>query len=282
MLVQGAVGDAFGAGFEYVREDAFRAQARSMKYMQHPRHLGLKPGMYTDDIQMSLALAEHMVENRPWTREAVAESFVSTFHRDPRDGYARGFQKFLESVHSGEEFLERIKPHSDKSGAAMRAAPLGWIDDVDLLKERCELQARLTHDTPDGVAAALAVSLTAHFFIYHYDEPMGDAFVFLEKHIPGYDFRGEVRGPVGPKGLQIVQAALFHVHDNEFVEPLLLSIMEEGGDTDTVACIAMSLAAHCLDYDPTIPEELYFGLENGPYGRDYLQKIDAVLVGRLQ
>ena len=55
----------------------------------------------------------------------LARRFVEAFRRDPREGYAGGFYAFLQEVTSGDEFLQRIRPDSDKSGAAMRAGPLG-------------------------------------------------------------------------------------------------------------------------------------------------------------
>ncbi|BAY79371.1 ADP-ribosylation/crystallin J1 (plasmid) [Nostoc linckia NIES-25] len=51
--------------------------------MQHPR-FRLIPGNYTDDTQMSIAIAEVIVAQAPWTAEVLAQSFVTAFKRDPR------------------------------------------------------------------------------------------------------------------------------------------------------------------------------------------------------
>jgi ADP-ribosylglycohydrolase len=56
MLLELAIGDAYGAGFEYASE--MMKYNDLSRYVQHPRHLGTRPGMYTDDTQMSLAIAE--------------------------------------------------------------------------------------------------------------------------------------------------------------------------------------------------------------------------------
>jgi ADP-ribosyl-[dinitrogen reductase] hydrolase len=59
MLVECAIGDALGAGFEftssYFIKDNFNP--KKLSYIQHPSHQ-IKPGCYTDDTQMSLAIAE--------------------------------------------------------------------------------------------------------------------------------------------------------------------------------------------------------------------------------
>ncbi len=56
-----------------------------------------------------------------------------------------------------------------------------------------------------------------------------------------------------------------------------------GGDVDTVATIAMAAASCSDEYEKDIPNALIAGLENGRYGRNYIEKLDvglAKLVGR--
>src|SRR5689334_9471671 len=101
MLLEIAIGDAYGAGFEY--NNYVLPEANNLQgYIQHPRHKGIRPGMYTDDTQMSLAIAEAILAGDPWTPLNIARKFVTCFHRDWRDAYARGFQKFLEKTKTGE------------------------------------------------------------------------------------------------------------------------------------------------------------------------------------
>ena len=83
MLVEMAVGDAYGAGFEYVSSSFLRQHHDLTRYVQHPRH-AIGSGRYTDDTQMSIAIAEMLVDGRPWTRPALADAFVRVFKRDPR------------------------------------------------------------------------------------------------------------------------------------------------------------------------------------------------------
>src|SRR5205085_8147585 len=109
MLLELAIGDAYGAGFEYAGRPNL-GDPRQARYVQHPRHRGTRPGMYTDDTQMSLAIAELLVEGARWSPENIAAKFVEAFHRDPRTGYAGGFYDFLRRTRSGEEFLANIRP----------------------------------------------------------------------------------------------------------------------------------------------------------------------------
>jgi ADP-ribosyl-[dinitrogen reductase] hydrolase len=205
MLIEIAIGDAYGAGFEYGDPHAIRTKNDLTHYVQHPRHTG-KPGRYTDDTQMSLAIAEAMLSDLKWGREFLADKFVEAFKRDPRTGYARGFYDFLQSVADGDEFLRRIRPDSDKSGAAMRATPIGLYRDVREVIRRCTVQAKLTHDTPDGTNAAVAASLLAHYCAYDLG-PLGQAGEFIASHVAG-QWAAPWVGKVGPKGWMSVRGAI--------------------------------------------------------------------------
>src|SRR5262245_26946208 len=104
MLLELAIGDAYGAGFDYAADRIVREQNNPSCYIQHPRH-GIKPGCYTDDTQMSVAVAETIVADDPWTSEVLDQRFVAAFKRDPREGYAGSFYAFLHEVRDGAEFL---------------------------------------------------------------------------------------------------------------------------------------------------------------------------------
>jgi ADP-ribosylglycohydrolase len=276
MLLELAIGDAYGAGFEYAALDLVRAHNDATHYVQHPRHRSTKPGMYTDDTQMSLAIAEALVAGDRWTPLHLAARFVDVFQRDPREGYARNFYLFLQSVRSGEEFLQRIRPDSDKSGAAMRAAPLGVLPTVGQVLERCRVQAQLTHDTTDGRNAAAAAALMSHYLLYDLG-PLDDLGEFLAGQVPG-QWADDWAGQVGPKGWMSVRAAITAVRRNRRLSDLLRDCVAFTGDVDTVAAVGLAAASCSREYEQDLPESLVRTLENGPYGRDYLVDLDRRLL----
>jgi len=198
MLVELAIGDAYGAGFEYVDKDFIGTHNDLSRYAKHPRH-DIVPGRYTDDTQMSLAVAEAIVSGEDWTPLMLANRFVEAFKRDPREGYASSFFDFLSRVQDGKQFLQEIVPHSDKSGAAMRAGPIGVYHDSTGVVTRATAQARITHDTPDGVRAAVAAALMTHFFLYDLGHKDGLG-TYLEKHVAGHwaePWQGKVKAKGG-------------------------------------------------------------------------------------
>jgi ADP-ribosylglycohydrolase len=275
MLVELAVGDAYGAGFEYA-DNPRPGDPQQARYVQHPRHRGTRPGMYTDDTQMSLAVAELLVEGARWSPENIAAKFVEVFHRDARQGYAGGFYDFLCRTRSGAEFLANIRPDSDKSGAAMRAGPLGVLPTPGSVLDRCRTQAALTHDTPDGIHAAQAAALMTHYFLYDLGprERLGE---FLEGLVPG-QWSAPWSGKVGSKGWMSVRAAVTAVRRNTSLAALLQDCIAFTGDVDTVATIALAAASCSREYEHDLPAALVEGLENGPYGRDYLAGLDRRLL----
>lgn len=275
MLLELAIGDAYGAGFEYVDRDAVQQHNDLSRFVRHPRH-HIRPGTYTDDTQMSIAIAEVIVSGASWTPLTLANKFVEAFKRDPREGYAGRFYEFLQHVQSGEQFLAEIVSASDKSGAAMRAAPIGVFPTAAEVIEHATIQAAITHNTPDGINAAVAAALMSHYFHYHLG-PKRALGAFLEQHVPG-EWSQPWQGKVKSKGWMSVRAAVTAITQHDTLSGLLTSCIAFTGDVDTVAAIALAAASRSDEFTHDLPEHLIYQLENGPYGREYLQRLDTKLL----
>jgi ADP-ribosyl-[dinitrogen reductase] hydrolase len=279
MLLEIAIGDAYGAGFEYVDPAIVAAHNDLSAYVAHPKH-NIGRGRYTDDAQMSIAVTEVLLLGG-MTRQHFADAFVGAFKRDQREGYAGGFYKFLCGVANGTDFIAQIKPFSDKSGAAMRAVTLGILPSVERVREVCTLQAKLTHDTADGIAAALAASLAAHYFLYGLGKK-ADLGKWLDANVPGRTWSTAWTGRVGEKGWESVQAAITAVIAGDSMTDILKRCVAFTGDVDTVAAVAMGVASVCSEVKQDLPQNLIDGLENGTYGRDYLRALDGRLTAEFE
>jgi len=275
MLLELAIGDAYGAGFEYVATEMIRQQNTLAGYVKHPRH-HIQPGCYTDDTQMSLAIAETIVSGAPWNPAVLADQFVAVFQRDPRKGYATGFYHFLAHVRDGEQFLRDITPSSEKSGAAMRAAPIGIYPTIPLVIERCTMQAALTHNTPKGINAAVAAALMTHYFLYHLG-PKAELGSFLEGQVHGR-WASPWTGKVKSQGWMSVQAAVTALTRCDTMGDLLQRCIQFSGDVDTVAAIARAAGSCRPEIAQDLPAHLFDELENGQYGRDYIRLLDRQLM----
>jgi ADP-ribosylglycohydrolase len=293
MLLRIAQGDAYAACVEYVKEaenpGLYEWARRFEQYLQHPTHTKLRPGMYTDDTQMSIALTEVLLaKGRSAKHEDFIEAWFNAFKRDPRDGYSRNFQAILESVKSGDELRLTLKPDSTKNGAAMRSVPLGTIADPEWVKMMAMRQAGTTHATYEGVTASVAVALMSHFALYdRRDFPSMTG--WLANQLPAFErFREPWVGPVTGKAKHspwdVGMNTAWAVHTLLTTQPTLMGIMRQviewGGDTDSVAAIAWGIAsARCQD--EVLPDFLERDLEatgNLKYGPEFLKDLGKRLM----
>lgn len=266
MLLEIAIGDAYGAGFEFAPQAKVDCYNNVSKYMQH--ELGISAGHYTYDTQMSLAIAELLIEGKPWTRQNIADKFVECFKRDERQGYSKGFYYFLKSVNNGAEFLEKIEPNSERNGAAMRAAPLGYLQDITTLLEYAKIQAMLTHNTEIGIKSSQAVALAAHFAIYNLGEKR-DLTAFVCQHT-NFNWNDLWQQSVKCCGEQTVNAILSVLKSSESLKGVLTNSVAFTGDVDTVAAVAFGIAKASNLYADDLPNFLYEEIEDGQYGKQYL------------
>jgi ADP-ribosyl-[dinitrogen reductase] hydrolase len=278
MLVELAIADAYGAPFENAPA-SYIAEYNTVRGYAVQR--GIQPGVYTDDAQMTLAIAEALVSGEPWAPRHLAARIVDVYHRDPHDGYAPRFQQLLDDVQDGDELLERLKPDSDKSGAAMRASPVGLLPSVGEVLDHTEVQARITHNTLAGVEAAQAAALAVHYCHFGLG-PVADVARWIDSRLLTAGGAGgwaePWEGKVGSKGWMSVRAALTALTATTSLTELLRACVAFTGDTDTVATIAVAAASRSAEYAQDLPDALMSGLENGRYGRDYLSELDTRLL----
>ncbi|RJR06228.1 ADP-ribosylglycohydrolase family protein [Candidatus Parcubacteria bacterium] len=280
MLLELAIGDSYGSGFEFCNANLkHNLAAYYVKHARHPHY----PGCYTDDTQMSLAISELLLSNKEFTPLNIASMFVSVFQRDPRTGYAHRFYDFIKDISSGKEFLEKISPDSEKSGAAMRSPPIGLLSDLEEVLAKTELQAKVTHNTPNGILAAKAAALITHYFCYVCDINFNKSQLgnWLTSIIGGEWHTPYSKSKIGTSGIDCVHAAVTAIIRSDTLSQVLINSVEFTGDVDTVAAIAMAGASLCLEIENDLSEALYFCLEDTPYGRDYIHELDAELVGKL-
>src|SRR5688572_4557338 len=75
LLLRIAQGDACGMATEFVDDRRVREVAMRLDaYCQHPTFLDVRAGHYTDDTQMSIAVAEVLLAEDPPTKERFADA----------------------------------------------------------------------------------------------------------------------------------------------------------------------------------------------------------------
>jgi poly(ADP-ribose) glycohydrolase ARH3 len=149
------VGDALGMPLEGMTAAAIFHRHGRVSDMLDAR---LGPGTYTDDTQMTIALAESLVTCRGFDGGHAADCFVRRFERTR--GYGRGTIEALDRVAAGVPW-QRAGAHtygtgSFGNGSAMRVAPVGLLfhRDLDSVFSVAREQSDVTHSHPLGRAGA--------------------------------------------------------------------------------------------------------------------------------
>lgn len=274
MLVELAIGDAYGAQFEFADPDLVEKH-NQLEYVR-VREDAVPLGHYTDDTQQTMAIAELLIEKIAWTPENIAQKLVDVYHRDPRKGYSRRVRTALHASTNGVELLKNLDENSDTSGASMRACPLGIIADIPELIERTTIQAKISHNTPLGIQASVATALASHYCIYQVGDLSGIG-EFIACYVEG-DWQVPYQEFVGQKGWMSVRAALTTLQAHQNLADMLKGCIALTGDVDTVASIALGTAANLPQIENNLPDCLYQQLEAGDYGLEYLQLLDEQLL----
>jgi ADP-ribosylglycohydrolase len=273
LLVEIAIGDAYGAGFEFCGRDKIARHNTLAAYVPH--ELGIAAGRYTDDTQMSIAVAEVLLANGDATGDEFAEAFVRCYRRDPRPGYAKGLQGLLDECTSGAVLRQRIRPESRRNGAAMRSVPLGLLADRAQLAAAARAQAAVTHDTPEGTLSSHVVGLMAHALLHAQADP-ADLPRLVERET-GFVLRDDWSAEVECDAIQTLHAVNTALQRHRSLSALLRDCVDFGGDVDSVAAIAMGLASLSPAYEADVPQPLVTGLEDGHHGLRFLAALDAQL-----
>ncbi|HUE89047.1 MAG TPA: ADP-ribosylglycohydrolase family protein [Vicinamibacterales bacterium] len=222
MSIMGAiVGDVVGSVYE----------GRAHKTTEFP---WLSPGSrFTDDTVMTVATARALLTGEPY-----AAAYRELGRRYPSAGYGPAFYDWL--------MTNDAPPYgSFGNGSAMRASPVGWACDNagDVLAE-AERSARVSHDHPDGITGAQAVALAV--YLARTGTPKQDIRTEISDRF-GYDLSRSVAAVRPGYVFDVtcpgsVPEALLAFFDASNVEEAIRLAISLGGDADTQACIAGSVA----------------------------------------
>ena len=157
----------------------------------------------------------------------------------------------------------------------MRAYPIGLIKHIPQLLHFAEIQARTSHDTPEGIICAKRVALAVHFhrFGLSAQYSLTD---FLNETLMEREIY-EIVSPIDMRGFPTTKAVMRIVSEQRSLKTCLKTCIDFGGDTDTVASLCMAIMSVDGKSVKDLPAFLFDEMENGTYGRDYLIGLDEKL-----
>jgi ADP-ribosylglycohydrolase len=255
-------------------------------------------GTYSDDTQMSIAVAEALLEARGGDLESIMQAMAGHFVRwlrAPENDRAPGGTclEGCANLEAGRPWRESGVEHSKGCGSAMRAAPIGllfWRDQARLL-ETARASSLPTHGHDAAIegaaAAALLVALALH---KRSPQAMYDAIMSecaprspdlrkcLEK-LPGLihadpavalSRRGIGEGWVAEEA--VVSALYCFWRSPADYERTVLTAVNTDGDSDSIATIAGSISG-AFNGAEAIPRRWRENVENSEYLRSIAARL---------
>ncbi|MEP6868808.1 MAG: ADP-ribosylglycohydrolase family protein [Novosphingobium sp.] len=249
-----AIGDATGTAFEFSPRDS----RPRLEDMVGGGPFQLKPGQWTDDTAMALALMDSLLAHPGLDEADLMARFTSWHEHGTYSCTGRCFDigittrnALVRWQQSGDPFAGSTNPRSAGNGSLMRLAPVAirhWQDRVTL-RDVAARQSRTTHGAPEAVDACVA-----------YAEVLADAIAGQPRSavmrprsghyagaIPGImagSWRGKHRDGIGSSGYVVhsLEAAMWCVgRTGNYLDAVLLAA-NLGEDADTTAAITGQLA----------------------------------------
>ena len=232
--------------------------------------------IYTDDSVITLAVAHWLFNDKTYNTQTLVDTIVyfANEYPCPKGGYGDRFLEWLTYPDVGVEEVERDngtkgivfrelrKPYNSwGNGSAMRTSAVGWMFDTLEETERiAALQAGITHDHPEGIKGAQAVSaaifmarngMSKEAIKLYIESKYGyDLSKTCDEIRPNYQYDESCQGTVP-------QAITAFLESVDFETCLRLSV-SLGGDCDTLTCISAAIAeAFYKDIPHWIVDEMW-------------------------
>ena len=280
-----AIGDAMGAPAEFMT-------LGQIKRVYGDRGIRDLPDLavYTDDTQMSIAIAEALIEaghkDIETLMERVKEEFIKWYHAPDTPSRAPG-KTCLTGVANMEKGIHWTRsglPESKGCGSAMRSAPVGYYyqHNPEKLKRVAHITGICTHrhGTADAacIGAAYLVKLALDGMepsvmigeLLNFTRGISDEWKeAIEKVDKCLDWKDEEKalsflgeGWVGEEGVALALCCFLRYPDS--YEKCLLRAANTNGDSDSIACIAGAISGAYLGVK-AIPKDWIERIENKDY-----------------
>lgn len=225
------LGDMIGAPYEF---------GEGMKTKDFP--LFSATSRFTDDTVMTVAVAEALLDTLDEDDATVQAAVIASMQRwgrcYPYAGYGGMFRQWLAT--------DEPQPYgSFGNGSAMRVSAAGWLyESLEATRRMARLTAAVTHNHSEGMKGAEAVA-SAIFMARQ-----GAHKVTIRRYVEeqfGYDLSAhcaDIRSTYAFDATcqgSVPQAMIAFLEGVDF-EDVIRNAVSLGGDSDTIACIAGSIA----------------------------------------
>lgn len=283
-----AIGDALGYPTEFM-------PLSRIKEIYGPsgiQNLPKTPALFTDDTQMSIAIAESLIKSGEkdieTIMEAVREEFIKWYH-SPENNRAPGKTCLtgVAKMERGDHWSESGVARSKGCGSAMRAAPIGYLyqNYPEKLKEVARASGICTHGHPTGDAACVGAAYLVKLALdgvkpeemipalLNFTSGISDEFdTAVLKINECFDWKDEEealkylgKGWIGEEAAALALYCFLKYLDD--YKKVVLRGANTDGDSDSIACIAGSISGAFLGIK-AIPQEWVKNIEKTDYLND--------------
>ena len=222
----------------------------------------------TDDSIMTLAVADALIESEkdPKVLKEILVDHMVTLGRQYEDcGFGGKFYKWI--------MTDNHEPYgSFGNGAAMRISPVGFVaDSIDEAKELSKIVTDVSHNHPESIRAAEAVSIAIYMALHGSSKEEIESFINRNYYNIAFsldEIRDSYKFDVTCQGS--VPQALESFFESTSFEDTIRNAISIGGDSDTIAAIAGGIA------------EAYYGIPDdiAQKGLEYLDETQKGIVKR--
>ena len=261
-----AVGDALGTTLEFAPRDSYPP----LTGMTGGGPFGLKPGEWTDDTAMALALADSLARPDGFDEQDLLARFVDWWENGAYSCTGECFDIGIATSQALVRWQVSKAPHCGSTapqtagnGSLMRLAPVAiryWNARATLV-EVAARQSKTTHAAPEAVAAcAVFADILADAIE---GRPKAEVLRARSEPYPGAigaiasgQWKGKAREEIGSSGYvaDTLEAALWCVDRHDGFAQAVLAAANLGYDADTTAAVTGQLAGALLGVS-AIPQE---------------------------
>jgi ADP-ribosylglycohydrolase len=287
-----ALGDALGAPVEFWELKGIWERYGPDGIQDLP-----SPALFTDDTQMTLAVAEALVaaghQDLAAIMAAISQNFVAWLHSPENDRSPGGACLYgARQLEAGVPWWESGKPNSKGCGAAMRVAPIGYLYQHDLpkLRQVAAASALATHLHPAARLGAVAAAFLVKLALDRLPPEEMLPALELETHGQVREFDQALTRLEEALEMTPPDAALAHIGEGWVAEEAVimalycflkspddfLATIRRGanikGDSDSIACIAGGLNGAYLGIQ-ALPSEWVSRVEKSEYLADLARRL---------
>ena len=258
------IGDVVGSYYEVLEvkeiKNGLRSYEERIKILDQNTPLFTENSSVTDDSILTFAIYKAIKENKPY--EEMLKYYAKKEIDLGKDMYGRS--RF------GKGFVEWVNGNTQGTsygnGASMRISPVGYLfDTLEEVKQESYKATIPSHNHEESILCAEAVSTS--IFLLRNGISKEELKEYIEKNYfkLDYDLEDLRRNyKFSSKSINSVPQAIFTFLESNSFEETIRNAISIGGDTDTIAWIAGSLAESYYG----IPQELLEQVK--PYLKDYM------------